>query len=86
MITPNSASTIDGVPANISTVDSTTRASAAGRAYSLSHTATPMPIGVAIASAVTVTRMVPSRSARNPPVSFWVFPTFGLVQSRSGCR
>ena len=40
---PNSASTIDGVPAIISTVDSTTRARAKGRPNSLSQTAIAMP-------------------------------------------
>ena len=46
---PNSASTIEGMPAIISIVDSTTRASADGRPYSLSQTAIATPTGSAIA-------------------------------------
>ena len=57
--TPNSASTIDGAPAIISIVESVMRASAAGRPYSLSYTATPTPTGSAIAMPIAVTSSVP---------------------------
>ena len=42
---PKIASTMLGVPATISTPDSTARASPAGRPYSVSQTAIPTPIG-----------------------------------------
>jgi hypothetical protein len=83
---PNRASTTEGAPASISTVDSTTRANPAGRPYSLSHTATPTPIGPAIPIAMAAIRNVPISGSRKPPVWFWVYPTCGLVQIRSGCR
>ena len=83
---PNRASTTEGAPASISTVDSTTRASAVGRPYSLSQTATPTPTGPAMPIAIPATRKVPIRGPRNPPVSFWLKPTWGLVQISSGRR
>ena len=69
---PNRASTIDGVPASISIVDSATRASARGRANSLSHTAIAIPSGVATIIAIAATIIVPSSGSRNPPVWFSV--------------
>ena len=45
---PKIARTMVGVPATISTPDSTARASQDGRPYSLSQTAIATPIGVAI--------------------------------------
>ena len=66
---PNSASTIDGVPAIISTVDSTIRARAKGRPNSLSQTAIAMPSGSAIAMPIAATMNVPISGSRNPPVS-----------------
>ena len=81
---PNSASTIDGVPAIISMVDSATRASANGRPNSLSHTPTPMPTGAAIAIAIPPTRNVPTSGSRNPPVSASSKPGAGWVTKSSG--
>ena len=45
---PKIASTMLGVPATISTPDSTARASQAGRPYSVSQTAIATPTGAAI--------------------------------------
>ena len=85
-IAPNSASTTDGSPASISTVDSATRASAVGRPNSLSQTAIPTPTGVAIAIANDPTIRVPSSGSRKPPVWLSLTPAAGLVTSRFGRR
>ena len=81
---PNSASTIDGVPATISTADSVSRASANGRPYSLSHTAVATPSGSAIAIAIAATSSVPSSGSRKPPVWVSLKPAVGWVTSRLG--
>jgi hypothetical protein len=84
MTVPNSARTIDGVPAIISTVDSTMRASAKGRPNSLSQTAIATPSGRAIAIPIRPTRRVPTRGSRKPPVSDSLKPVFGALVSSSG--
>ena len=61
---PKIASTIVGVPATISTPDSTARASPAGRPYSLSQTAVATPIGRAIAVPIAVSISVPRIGSR----------------------
>ena len=81
---PNSASTIDGVPAIISTVDSTIRARPKGRPNSLSQTAIATPTGSAIAIPITATMKVPTSGSRKPPVSAWLKPVFGDVVSSCG--
>ena len=65
---PNSARRIEGVPASISIVDSTTRASAAGRPNSLSQTAIAIPTGTAIAIDMIAITTVSSSGSKNPPV------------------
>ena len=64
---PKIASTIVGVPATISTPDSTARASAAGRPYSLSQTAVATPIGNAISVPSAVSIRVPMIGSLKPP-------------------
>ena len=71
---PKIARTIDGVPAIISTADSTTRASATGRPYSVSQTAIATPSGSAIAMPSAATSSVPISGSRKPPV-------FALVEA-----
>ena len=61
---PKIASTIVGVPATISTPDSTARASQAGRPYSLSQTAVATPIGNAISVPIAVRMKVPYIGSR----------------------
>jgi hypothetical protein len=84
MIVPKSASTIDGVPAIISIVDSAARASAKGRPYSLSQTPMPSPTGSAIAIAMSPTANVPINGSRKPPVSLSLNPAAGCVTNRFG--
>ena len=74
---PNSASTIEGMPAIISIVDSATRASATGRPYSLSQTAIATPTGSAIAMPIAATIRVPISASEKPPVSASVKPAVG---------
>ena len=68
---PNRASTIEGMPAIASIVDSVIRASAAGRPYSTSQTAIATPTGRAIAIPIAATIRVPKRASEKPPVSVW---------------
>ena len=83
---PNRARTTDGSPASISTDDSATRANPVGRPNSLSHTAIPIPTGVAIAIANNPTITVPRSGSRKPPVWLSLTPGAGLVTSRFGRR
>src|SRR4051812_18479420 len=81
-IVPKRARTTEGTPAIISIVDSHTRASAVGRPYSVSHTATATPTGIAIAEAITARIKVPIRALENPPEPCSVKPlAFGGVVS-----
>ena len=80
---PKIASTMLGVPATISTPDSTARASQEGRPYSVSQTAIPTPTGAAIAVPITVRTSVPSIGSRKPPLLLWSRPTSGWLKSRS---
>ena len=61
---PKIASTIVGVPAMISTQDSTARASHDGLPYSLSQTAVPTPIGSATSVPIVVNSNVPRIGSR----------------------
>ena len=83
---PNSARTIEGMPAIASIVDSVTRARPAGRPYSTSQTAMPMPIGRAIAIPITATIRVPKRASEKPPLSPCVNPAEAGVTSIDGRR
>ncbi len=81
---PKIASTTLGAPAIISMPDSTARASAAGRPYSPSHTATATPSGAAIRMPSAPSSSVPRIGSRNPPEVACVAPTPGEVNSRLG--
>ena len=83
---PNSARTIEGMPAIASIVDSVTRARAAGRPYSTSQTAIPIPTGSAIEMPITATIRVPRRASEKPPVSAWLKPAVAGVTSIEGRR
>ena len=83
---PNSAITMSGVPATISTHDSITRASHRGRAYSLIHTAVVTPSGSASTMPTKVRIMVPSSGSRKPPLPAWELEICGLEKSRPGRR
>ncbi len=83
---PKIASTMLGVPATISTPDSTARASEDGRPYSVSQTAIPTPTGAAIAVAITVSARVPSSGSRKPPLLLWSRPAWGWLKIRSRLR
>ena len=81
---PNSARTIDGIPAITSIVDSAARASATGRPNSRQPDGDrdPRP-GGAIAIAIAATIAVPISGSRMPPVASWLKPAFGGVVSSS---
>ena len=64
---PKIAITMSGVPATISMLDSTTRASQLGRPYSAIHTALASASGSASTMPITVSSMVPISGSRNPP-------------------
>ena len=83
---PNSARTIEGMPAIASIVDSVIRASAAGRPNSTSQTAIPIPAGSAIEIPITATIRVPKRASEKPPVCAWVKPEVAGVTSIEGRR
>ena len=83
---PNRARTIEGMPAIASIVDSVIRARPAGRPYSTSQTAMPMPIGRAIEIPIAATIRVPRRASEKPPVSLWVNPAEAGVTSIEGRR
>ena len=83
---PKRARTIEGMPAIASTVDSVIRARAAGRPYSTSQTATPMPIGSAIEIPITATIRVPTKASEKPPVWLSLNPVAAGVTSIEGFR
>ena len=74
------------MPAIASIVDSVIRASAAGRPYSTSQTATPTPIGKAIPIPIAATIRVPISASENPPVWFSLNPDVAGVTSIDGFR
>ena len=83
---PNRASTIEGMPAIASIVDSVIRASAVGRPYSTSQTAIATPAGSAIEIPITATIRVPKRASEKPPLSLWLKPAAAGVTSIEGFR
>ncbi len=83
---PNSAITMSGVPATISMLDSTTRASQLGRPYSAIHTALATASGSARTMPMTVSSSVPSSGSRKPPEPAWLELTCGRLNSRPGRR
>lgn len=72
------------MPASISIVDSTVRASQLGRPNSLSHTPIPRPTGNATLMPMITIARVPMSGSRNPPVSLWEKPADGEVTNSSG--
>src|ERR1700685_952251 len=64
---PKIAITMSGVPATISMLDSTTRASQVGRPYSAIQTALASASGSASAMPMIVSTIDPSSGSRKPP-------------------
>ena len=64
----NSPKTIEGTPVSTSTKKRTVWANQPARPYSTSHTATPMPIGIAIAEASATISIVPRIALLIPPM------------------
>ncbi len=86
MISPKIASTMLGTPAIISIPSSTSRASHAGRRYSVSQVAIPIPAGPASPTPTTVTISVPTIGSRKPPDSLWRSDGAGDCTNSFGCR
>ena len=86
IVSPNSAIRMSGVPATISMLVSTKRASQDGRPYSTIQTAAETARGVASATPISVSRAVPRIGSRNPPVPACDVPTCGRLSSRLGRR
>ena len=64
----NRPKTIDGTPVRTSTEKRTTLAKRLALPYSTSQTATPIPIGMAIAEAIATISRVPRIALRMPPI------------------
>ena len=86
IVSPNSAITTSGVPAMISMLDSTTRASRAGRPYSTIHSAQPIASGVASSRPISVRISVPNSGSRKPPLPAWERLTWGRLKIRLGAQ
>ena len=88
--TPNSASTMSGVPATISMLDSTTLANACRARPTWPYSATQIALATASGKASTipiaVSSSVPTSGSRMPPVWACEVPTAGRVTSRLGVR
>ena len=88
--TPNSASTMSGVPATISMLDSTTRASVWRTRPTCPYSATQIALatasGKASAIPIAVSSSVPIRGSRMPPVWACEVLIEGRVTSRLGVR
>ncbi len=83
---PKIASTTLGTPAIISIADSTARASRECCPYSVSHAASAIPTGAAIAMPIAVTRNVPTIGSRKPPAWLCCSDGAGDCTNRLGRR